>query len=291
MNGKICMVTGATSGIGAATAEGLARRDAALILVGRSRKKCKATADLLRSKTGNTSVEYLVADLSSQSEIRSLAQEFLDQHSRLDVLINNAGGIFMTRRQTVDGLEMTFALNHLAYFLLTTLLLDTLTASAPSRIINVSSCGHERADGIRFDDLQGNRNYRGFEAYHQSKLANLHFTYELARRLAGTGVTVNALDPGIVATSIGRNNRWIWRVVKPLYDVLFRMKYISSAEGARTVLHLAAASEVDGVTGLYFANERPVASSDVSRDEAAARRLWQVSEELTNRPRSRQAPR
>ena len=282
MNGKICMVTGATSGIGAATAEELARRGATLILVGRNREKCEATADQLRRRTGNSSVECLVADLSSQSDIRGLARQFRDQHSRLDVLINNAGGIFMTRRQTVDGLEMTFALNHLAYFLLTTLLLDTLEASAPSRIINVSSCGHERADGIVFADLQSERNYRGFKAYHRSKLANLLFTYELARRLSGTDVTVNALDPGIVATNIGRNNRWIWRVLKPLVDVLFRMNYISPVEGARTAIYLAASPDLAAVTGLYFAKERQVASSEASRDEAAARRLWKVSEELTS---------
>jgi NAD(P)-dependent dehydrogenase (short-subunit alcohol dehydrogenase family) len=282
MNGKICMVTGATSGIGAATAEGLAQRGATLILVGRNREKCEATADQFRSRTGNSSIECLVADLSSQADIRGLARQFRDKHSRLDVLINNAGGIFMTRRQTVDGLEMTFALNHLAYFLLTTLLLDSLEASAPSRIINVSSCGHERADGIVFDDLQSERGYRGFKAYHRSKLANLLFTYELARRLSGTDVTVNALGPGVVATNIGRNNRWIWRILKPLVDVLFRMNYISPEEGARTAIHLAASPDVDGLTGLYFAKEEPTASSEASRDEATARRLWKVSEELTS---------
>jgi NAD(P)-dependent dehydrogenase (short-subunit alcohol dehydrogenase family) len=281
MKGKTCMVTGATSGLGAATAAGLARRGATVVLVGRDRDKCAAVMDRLRLETGSATVEFLLADLSSQSDIRALVRRFHESHDRLDVLINNAAGIFMTRRLTVDGLEMTFALNHLAYFLLSTLLLDTLEASAPSRIINVSSAGHQLAAGLPFDDLQGEQIYRGFQRYHQSKLANLLFTHELARRLTGTGVTVNALDPGIVATNLGRNNRWTWRLVKPLFDLLFRMRYVSPEEGARTAIHLAVAPDLAGVTGLYFANEKPAASSQAARDEAAGRRLWRVSEELT----------
>ena len=280
VKGKICMITGATSGLGLATAEGLARRGASLVLVGRDRHKCEAVADRLRCENADAAVEFLVADLSSQAEIRSLAKRFRDRHERLDVLINNAAGIFMKRRLTVDGLEMTFALNHLAYFLLTTLLVDTLIASAPSRILNVSSSGHELAPGLPFDDLQGERRYRGFKRYQQSKLANLLFTYELARRLSGTGVTVNAIDPGIVATNLGRNNRWTWRLVKPLFDLVFRMKYVGPAQGARTAVHLATSPELEGMTGLYFAEQKPVPSSRASRDEEAARRLWRVSEKL-----------
>ncbi|MGH9895053.1 MAG: SDR family oxidoreductase [bacterium] len=278
------MVTGATSGIGAVTAEVLARQGATVIVVGRCHEKCAAAVDLIRHKTDNLAVDFLVADLSSQSEIRRLAQQFEARYQRLDVLVNNAAGIFMKRFQTVDGIEMTFALNHLAYFLLTKLLLDLIKASAPARIINVSSCGHELMNEIRFDDLQGRRNYRGFKAYHQSKLANLLFTYELARRLEGTGVTVNALHPGIVATNIGKNNGWGWRLLKPLFDPLFHMKYISPEEGARTVIYLATSPEVEGTTGRYFVEEKPIVSSQASRDEAAADRLWQVCDEMTTLP-------
>lgn len=284
MNGKICMVTGATSGIGALTAEALARQGATVIVVGRCHEKCAATVGLIRHNTDNLAVDFLVADLSSQSEIRRLAQQFQARYRRLDVLVNNAAGIFMKRFQTVDGIEMTFALNHLAYFLLTKLLLDMIKASAPARIINVSSSGHELVKGIRFDDLQGRRNYRGFKAYHQSKLANLLFTYALARRLEGTGVTVNALHPGIVATNIGKNNGWGWRLLKPLLDLLFHMKYISPEEGARTVRYLATSPEVEDITGRYFVEEKPVASSETSRDDAAARRLWHVCDEMTAPP-------
>jgi NAD(P)-dependent dehydrogenase (short-subunit alcohol dehydrogenase family) len=273
-------VTGATSGIGAATAEGLASRGATVVVVGRSSSRCVATAEAIRRATGSSAVESLVADLSSRADVHELSRQFRARHRRLDVLVNNAGGIFMRRRETVDGLEMTFALNHLAYFLLTDLLLDVLLASAPARIVNVSSSGHHLVRGIRFEDVQMRGRYRGFEAYGQSKLANLLFTYELARRLEGTGVTVNAVHPGFVATNIGTNNTWTWRLLKPLYDRYRRIRYLTPEEGARTVLHLAVSPEVEGVTGGYFADGRPVESSAASRDEAAARRLWQISEAL-----------
>jgi retinol dehydrogenase-12 len=285
MTGKICMVTGATSGIGAVTAEALARQGATVIAVGRNPEKCEAQVELIRRKTGNRSVEYLVADLSSRDEIRRLARQFQERYQRLDVLVNNAGGIFLRRQESVDGIEMTFALNHLAYFLLTNLLLDTLKASAPARIVNVSSCGHLLAKGINFDDIQAKKGFRGGKVYFQSKLANLLFTYELARRLEGTGVTVNALDPGIVDTNIGMNNGWLLRVLKPvlgpLVNRLLRLKSVSAEEGARTTIYLATAPEVEEITGRYFVEEKEVVSSEASRDEAAARRLWQLSEEMT----------
>ena len=286
MNGKVCMVSGATSGLGAVTAEALVRQGATVVVVGRSREKCEATVNRLWRGAGNPLVDYLVADLSSQAEIHRLAQQFQRRYQRLDVLINNAGAIFRKRHLSVDGMEMTFALNHLGYFLLTNLLLDTIKASAPARIINVSSCGHELVNGMNFNDLQYQQGYRGFRAYFQSKLANLLFTYELARRLEGTGVTVNALHPGLVATNIGRNNGWIWRFLKPLFDRYYRLKYISADEGARTAIYLATSPDVEGVMGRYFVEEKAVASSEASRDMVAARRLWQISEYLTAPSRS-----
>jgi len=218
----------------------------------------------------------LRADLSSQQEVRQLARQFHERYSRLDVLVNNAGGLWMKRQTTVDGLEMTWAVNHLAYFLLTQLLLDVLKASAPARIINVSSRAHQRAN-LLFDDLLGERRYGGWNAYCRSKLANLLFTYELARRLQGTGVTVNALHPGFVATGFAGNNGWLGR----LFQSLARWTAISPEEGAQTILYLATAPEVANVSGKYFVQKRAVSSSAASSDEAAARRLWQVSLEQT----------
>jgi NAD(P)-dependent dehydrogenase (short-subunit alcohol dehydrogenase family) len=276
MRGKVCLVTGATSGIGAVAARELARRGAHVVLVGRNPERCAATLRDIQEQTGSTQVESLLADLSSQQQVRGLARAFLERHRRLDVLVNNAGGMWMRRQETVDGLEMTFAVNHLAYFLLSGLLLDVLKASAPSRIVNVSSGAHRRAT-LPFDDLMGARRFRGWQAYKQSKLANLLFTYELARRLAGTGVTANALHPGFVATGFGANNGWRGSALQ----MLARWFAISSEEGARTILYLAASPEVAGVSGRYFVRERAVPSSPASQDEAAQKRLWQVSEELT----------
>jgi NAD(P)-dependent dehydrogenase (short-subunit alcohol dehydrogenase family) len=273
--GRICLVTGATSGIGAVTALELARRGDTVLVVGRNPARCAATVAHLRRQTGNPAVEALVADLSSRQDVRRLAREVQDRFPRLDVLLNNAGALFLKRRLSVDGIEMTFALNHLGYFLLTGLLLDRLKASAPARVINVASAAHRRTT-MNFDDLQGVRSYRGFRAYCQSKLANLLFTYELARRLEGTGVTVNALHPGVVATRFGTNN-WLWRLWRPI----FRLFSISPARGARTMTYLATSPEVERVTGKYFVKEQVVASSPDSYDRAAALRLWRVSEELT----------
>jgi NAD(P)-dependent dehydrogenase (short-subunit alcohol dehydrogenase family) len=276
MRGKVCLVTGATSGIGAVTARELARRGARVVLVGRNPDKSAAAVCQIREQTANTEVESLLANLSSRQQVRDLARGFLERHRRLDVLVNNAGGIWLDRLQTEDGLEMTFAVNHLAYFLLTLLLLDVLKSSAPARVVNVSSRAHRGAT-IPFDDLQGARRYSGWRAYKQSKLANLLFTYELARRLEGTGVTANALHPGVVDTGFAGNNGWRGR----LWQSVARWFAISPEEGARTVVYLAASPQVAGVSGRYFVKEREVASSAESYDENAAKRLWQVSEELT----------
>jgi retinol dehydrogenase-12 len=287
VQGKVCLVTGATSGIGAVTAEALAQQGATAVIVGRDPAKCEAVAARIRQRTGNPSVGHLVADLSRQADVRELARQFLERYPRLDVLVNNAGGIFLSRRLSADGIEMTFALNHLGYFLLTTLLLDRICASAPSRIVNVASIGHKLAEGARFEDLQFERGYRaGFPAYHHSKLANLLFTYELARRLEGTSVTVNALHPGLVATNIGTNNGLSWQVLSFFYQRILRPNYVSPEEGARTIVYLASSPEVEGVTGCYFVDERAVPSSKASNDVDAARRLWDLSEELTASPAS-----
>ncbi len=277
MQDKIGLITGATNGIGKAAALALARQGMTLVIVGRSPAKTQAVRDEIRAASDNGRVEMIVADLSAMAEVRRAAGEFLARFDRLDVLMNNAGAVFSERRETVDGYEMTFALNHLSYFLLTNLLLERLKASAPAHIINVSSGAHRGAT-INFDDLHLRRGYGlgGFKAYSQSKLANILFTYELARRLAGSGVTANAMHPGFVATGFGRNNPGLMNAVMGL---LHRFA-LTPEQGADTLVYLATAPEVEGVTGQYFEKRKPVRSSAVSYDESVARRLWEVSESL-----------
>jgi NAD(P)-dependent dehydrogenase (short-subunit alcohol dehydrogenase family) len=278
MQGKVCLVTGATSGIGLVTARELARRGARVVLAGRNATRCADAVHQVQEQTGNREVEFLVADLSSQQQVRELAQQFRQRQPRLDVLVNNAGGIWWTRQQTVDGLEMTFAVNHLAYFLLTLSLLDLLRASAPARIVNVASAAHRRAV-LDFDDLMGQRHYSGWQAYCRSKLANLLFTFELARRLGGTGGTANALHPGWVATGFGGSS-----LVGRLLRLAAGCFALSSEQGARTVVYLASSPEAAGVNGEYFVRERPHPTSAAARDEVAARRLWQTSLQLVGLP-------
>jgi NAD(P)-dependent dehydrogenase (short-subunit alcohol dehydrogenase family) len=277
MQEKVCMVTGATSGMDEVTARALAQRGATTIIVGRNPEKSAATVNRIKEQTDNPEVEFMLADLSSQEEIRQLAQQFKSRHHRLDVLVNNAGAWITRRQQSVDGIEMTFALNHLNYFLLTNLLLDTLKVSAPARIINVSSGGHKRGR-IDFDDLQAKERYNGIQVYGQSKLANVLFTYELARRLVGTGVTVNAVNPGFVASNFGRNNGGVMVLLMRLY---YSVAAISPEQGAQTSIYLATSADVEGVTGKYFEKQIAVPSSEDSYDTVAANRLWQVSAELT----------
>jgi NAD(P)-dependent dehydrogenase (short-subunit alcohol dehydrogenase family) len=273
-------VTGATAGIGLVTAGALAQRGATVCIVGRSRERSAAAVRQIQSQAGNQAVEFLLGDLSSQPDIRRLAQEFQERHARLDVLVNNAGGMFLIRQESVDGIEMTLALNHLAYFLLTNLLLDLLKSSAPARVVSVSSQAHRFVSGLDFDDLEHRKSYRGFRVYGESKLANVLFSAELARRLAGTGVTSNALHPGFVAS-----NFFAAPGMKPLLGRLMalsaRFVAISPEEGAKTSIYLAASPAVEGVTGKYFEKQKQVTLSRAAQDETAARRLWDVSAELT----------
>ena len=286
MDGKVCLVTGATSGIGRATAHSLAARGARVVIVGRSPEKTAAVVAAIQQATGNQAVEGLLADLSSQRQVRALAAQVRQdgRYPQIDVLVNNAGGVFAARQDTEDGLEMTFAVNHLAYFLLTNLLLDNVQAAArahgEARIVNVSSRAHQRVPGLDFDDLQSKRHYQMFPVYGASKLANLLFNSELARRLAETGsrVTTNAMHPGLVHTGFGSNNRrWYMRLAYVFLNRVGR----TPEQGADTVIYLATAPELAGVTGQYFYERQPLAPSAAARDAAAARRLWQVSEQLT----------
>ena len=270
-------MTGATAGIGAVTAHELARMGATVVGVSRNPDKCAAVGERVKTETGNLEVEFLNADLSSQAQVRRLADEFKSKYSRLDVLVNNAGAYYFTRQECVDGIELTFALNHLGYFLLTNLLLDMIKASAPARIVNVSSDAHQSAR-MDFANLKGGGFYNSWAAYGQSKLANLLFTYELARRLDGTGVTANALHPGFVASSFAHNNGWLVAWGTKLAQKLAGR---TPEEGARTVIYLATSPEVEGVTGKYFVDKKAVASSPASYDKGVAKRLREVSEQMT----------
>ena len=272
MDEKVCVVTGANAGIGRATALGLAQYGATVIMVCRNQERGAAAQAEIRSQSDNDKVDLLIADLSVQADIRRLAARIDQRYSRLDVLINNAGIIPQQRRETADHLEMQFAVNHLAYFLLTLLLLDKLKASAPARIVNVASQVHANGT-IDFTDLQAERSYQPSHIYNNTKLANVLFTYELARRLAGSGVTVNCLHPGVVATNLLNDFMGVPRER--------RDRGIATQEGAQTSLYLATSPEVEGVSGRYFVNSEAVRSAAVSYDEALAARLWQVSAELT----------
>jgi NAD(P)-dependent dehydrogenase (short-subunit alcohol dehydrogenase family) len=276
MQGKVCLVTGATSGIGAVTAHALARQGATVVVVARQAERGTATVRHIMQQTGQANVALLLADLSAQAQVRQLAAAFQRRFDRLDVLLNNAGALFTKRLLSADGLEMTLALNHLGYFLLTHLLLDTLKASAPARIVNVASNAHHQGQ-INFADLQGEHRYGGWRAYCQSKLANILFTYELARRLHGTDVTANAVHPGFVATGFGHNNQGVLaRLIR-----LAQLTALSPEQGAETLIYLASSSEVAGVTGKYFVKKRPVQSSRASYNQAVAQRLWHISAQLT----------
>lgn len=278
IRGRACMITGATSGIGRASALELGRTGAKLILVCRNRERGE---ELVREiqRAGNSEVELMIADLESLAQIRKLAADFLATKQPLQVLINNAGVFNMKRQLTSDGLEAVFAVNHLAYFMLTLLLLDRIKESAPARIINIASDLHQRAT-LKFDDLGGERSYGGMSSYGQSKLANVLFTYELARRLAGTGVTVNCVHPGAVATNLAKNNGALAAAAWKIIGIFMK----SPENGARTQVYLASSPEVEGVTGKYFIDSKEARSSAESHDAAVARRLWDISAQMTGLP-------
>jgi len=274
-------VTGANSGIGKTTALGLAQMGATVVMVCRDRTRGEEAHKEIKEKSGNNAVDLLISDLSSQQAIRQLADDFKQRYTQLHVLINNAGSLYLTRRTTVDGLEMTFAVNQLAPFLLTNLLLDVIKASAPARIVNVNSDAHQ-IGAIDFDDLQGEKRYSPMRNYGQSKFAMMLFSYELARRLQGTGVTVNCLHPGFVATNIAQRD--IAPVLRSIAGFFIPLLGISAEEGAKTSLYLASSPEVEGVTGKYFVKSIPVRSVRTSYNEALQQRLWEESAKLVHLP-------
>ena len=278
MQGKLCVVTGATDGIGRVTARALAERGADVVLVGRNAAKGVEVCKAIQRSSRNSRVRFEQADLSSQAEIRALAERLAEGGTAIDVLVNNVGAIFNRRRESADGIEMTFALNHLGYFLLTGLLLGSLKASAAARIVNVASEAH-RGGQMDLEDPQGTKRYSGWRAYQQSKLANILFTYRLAALLEGTQVTANCLHPGFVASKFGQNNGWLFAT---FLKTLMRFSAIDVEAGARTSVHVATSADAEGVSGRYFDKSREVTSSLVSRDEETGLRLWELSESLTD---------
>jgi len=279
LDGKVCVITGATSGIGRAAAEKLALAGARLVLVGRDRAKGEETVERLKALRPGCEASVLTADLARLAEVRRLAAE-LAALPRIDVLINNAGAIFRHRATTGDGLERTFALNHLAYYVLTRLLAEKLAASAPARVVVVASRAH-RGASLDFDDLQMARSWDGWMAYRRSKLCNILFARELARRLAGSGVTCNSLHPGFVASRFGDNNDGLFRAALSLGK---RFAAISTGRGAETPSYLASSPDVEGVSGLYFDKCRAVEPSAAAQDDRAALRLWRESARLAGLP-------
>lgn len=274
MEKKICLITGATSGIGRATAIELARLKFNLILTGRNIKNGFKLARNLEAKF-NTEVEFLKADISSLKEVKSLAEKIKNNYNRIDVLINNAGSRFADHKKSTDGIELTFATNHLGHFYLTLSLLELLKNSPSARIINVSSSAHF-GKTINFDEITNPKHYDRSTAYGQSKLANLFFTYELARKLINTKITVNALDPGGVASNLGRNDGLIsW--AKHIGYYLLKRQLLTPRQGAETSVYLASSQEVEGITGKYFFNKKEKESSPQSYDKEAAKKLWELS--------------
>lgn len=272
MHGKICMITGANSGIGKATALSIAEMGAVVIMICRDKNRGESAQKEIINETGNKSVDLLICDLTSQESIYKLVENFKKKYQKLHVLINNAGVVKTNRTLTIDGFETTFAVNYLAPFLLTNLLLDILKKNVPSRIVNVSSGIHKNGN-INFDDLQAENKYRSYKAYGQSKLALILFTYELSKKIKGTGVTVNALHPGFTRTNIGRDYSVFIRAFTKLSK--------NPKKGAETSIYLATSPEVEGITGKYFIKKQQTMSSKDSYNKELAKELWKVSLELT----------
>ena len=282
MLGRICAVTGASSGLGYETALELARMNATVVLLCRSAERGERAREQIAAQTGNRDLHVVRCDHADLDSVRAAAAELLERFDALHVLVNNAGLMIMQRRITVDGLEETFQVNHLSGFLLTALLRARLEASAPARVVMVSSLAHKAGTTLDFDDLQSERHYDGWYAYGRSKLANILFTYELARRLEGSGVTANALHPGLVRTGFGRNNGLALRAFMTV--VYSPPIAVSPRRGARTQVWLASSPEVEGVSGRYFASLEERRSSQPSYDRASQRRLWEASELLLAEP-------
>jgi len=275
LTGKTVLITGATSGIGFEASVRLAQLGAILVMVGRDLAKTAAKVEEVRKRSGAASVESLLCDFSSQERIHGLAEEFRARHKRLHILVNNAGGVFAKRTLTVDGIEATFAVNHLGYFLLTYLLLDLLVKSAPARLINVASAAHYRGT-MDFDDLGFERGYKIMRAYSRSKLANVLFTRELVARMDGMGVTFNCLHPGAVATNIWNGApRWMRPVINAA-----RLFMLTPAQGAEAIVYLAFSPEVEGKSGLYFENNHSKTPSVLASDSSVAKQLWERSSKL-----------
>lgn len=281
MHGKVCVITGATSGIGLVAAERLAAMGARLLLVARDKARGDAAFALIQARAPGAALRIIYGDLSRLAEMNRLGTEIVALEPRIDVLINNAGAMFAERGVTADGLERTFAVNHMAYFVLANRLKPSLVAASRARIVNTASAAHHRATtGLDFDDLQSEQNYHYFTVYGRSKLANILFTRELARRLAGTGVTANSLHPGFVSTRFGDNNRGLFRIGIGIAKLFA----ISPEKGAETIVYLASSPEVDDVTGTYFADCRPARLSTAAQDDDAARRLWDESARIAKLP-------
>ena len=277
MNGKVCLVTGATDGIGKVSARVLAELGAKVIIVGRNPEKSAIVLAELRSISGNENIDLLMADLAVMQEVRDLAEQVISRYDRIDVLLNNAGGYFTKHEITSDGLEMTFALNHMSYFLLTNKLMELLKYSAPARIVNVSSDAHYGVD-IEFDNLNGEQEYKAWKAYQKSKLANVLFTYELLKKVPGN-ITVNCLHPGFVATNFGHNNGGFFG---PVLKIAQRISAIDPEEGAKTSIFLCSAPEIKGASGKYFYKCQPKTSSQESRNMDTGKRLWQISSDIAS---------
>lgn len=276
MKDKRCLITGATAGIGEVAAIEIARKGYDVVIVGRNESRCQATLARMKETGGTGDLSYLVADLSSRKSVRELAAQYRSKYDRLDILINNAGAVFFKDQRSADNLEMTWALNHFGYFWLTEELLDLIKKTPNARIINVSSDAHKRAR-LNRDRVVDHINQVPYFTYGNSKLANLLFTFELARRLEGTDITVNALHPGVVATNFGANNGIPGRI----FNLLTAFVAITSEAGARTIIYLATSPEAEGVTGKYFVKEKIQKSSTESQDKMLAKLLWQKSVELT----------
>ncbi|MDX1985892.1 MAG: SDR family oxidoreductase [Candidatus Obscuribacter sp.] len=278
MRGRVCLITGATAGIGKVTALELATKGATVILVGRNEDRCRDAVDEIHELTGSNNLDYFVCDLSNFQQVRSLSQAVKSKYSKLNVLVNNAGALFMRRQYNVDGLEMTWALNHFGYFWLTGMLLDVLKASAPSRVVVVSSDAHKRANLNEMPNFKANIPV-GYFGYANTKLANLLFAYHLAYSIKSTGVTVNAMHPGVVATSFGGNNGLVGRIIQMNANIFG----VKPEVGARTVIQLASAPELYATTGKYFVKEEEANSSKASHDTRLGTRLFQWSLDISQR--------